>query len=442
MNRFRMKGGIPSEDGKELSEALPIRDIWPARDLIYPVSETEEAPAGLLVKEGDLVLAGQMIATGEGAFPIPVYASVSGKVKAMEPRRTETGAEVYSVIVENDGAYREMEWSGGRPLEELADAEVLDRIRRAGIAQPGETERSIVEKLTVEEPDGITCVIGNCLECEPYLTADYRRLIEAPERIAGGLRAILRLFPNAEGILAVNRKRKDAVQALRETIEPEERMQVVPLKTKYPLGLEQMLTWRFTGRKLPFSASPKEAGCIVLSCDVLDSVYQAVFEGRPLLHRVVTVTGEAVAKPQNFRVCIGTSYGELTGQAGGFKREPMKLLSGGPMKGVVLEDLNVPVSRTASALLCMAKDEGASGEPGPCIRCGKCTEVCPENLLPGKLADFAQKQDMESFERYGGTECCGCGCCSYVCPAKRNLTGEIETARCQVKYAAAGDGRS
>ena len=284
-------------------------------------------------------------------------------------------------------------------------------------------------KLSPKNPDSITDVIVNCAECEPYLTSDYRRMVEEPEKLIAGLKVMLKLFPNAKGTLAVEDNKPDAIALLKKLTKDETDISVAALHTKYPQGSERHLIYAVTGRAINSSMLPADAGCIVDNVDTVVAINQAVREGKPLMHRIVTVTGDAVANPQNFIVRIGTNYNELIEEAGGFVQEPAKIISGGPMMGFGIFDLNVPTTKTSSALLCLTHDDVADSQPSACINCGRCVEVCPGRVVPKLLADYAERHDLERFEACNGLECCECGCCSYVCPAKRPLTQAIKSAR-------------
>ena len=284
-------------------------------------------------------------------------------------------------------------------------------------------------KLSPREPEKIDYIIANCAECEPYLTSDYRRMLEEPEKLVGGLRIILQLFPNASGILAVEDNKPDCISLLRGIVKDDPKITVKALKTKYPQGGERQLIYAVTGRKINSAMLPADVGCVVNNVDTVVAVYRAVMEGKPLMERIVTVTGDAVAAPQNFRVRIGTSYSELMEAAGGFRGTPEKIICGGPMMGFGMFDLNVPTTKTSTALLALSKDDVSAMEPGPCINCGRCVEVCPGRVIPSRLADYAQRYDEEAFLANHGMECCECGCCSFICPAKRPLTQEIKSMR-------------
>jgi electron transport complex protein RnfC len=374
-------------------------------------------------------LAGQKIAESGGFVSAAVFASVSGTVKAIEPRRVASGDMVMSIIVDNDGLYEEIEGREIRPLEKMSREDILTAIREAGIVGMGGAGFPTHVKLAPKEPDKIEYVIANCAECEPYLTSDYRRMLEEPEKLIGGLKVILRLFDGAQGILAVEDNKPDCIALLKQLTKDEKRISVKALKTKYPQGGERTLIYAVTGRKVNSSMLPADVGCVVNNVDTMVAVYRAVVEGKPLTERIVTVTGDAVKDPCNYRVRIGMSYEELLEAAGGYRVQPQKVVCGGPMMGVAMFDLKVPTTKTSTALLALSEDEAAAMEPGPCINCGRCLEVCPGRVMPSRLADYAEHFDEESFLADNGMECCECGCCSYICPAKRPLTQEIKSMR-------------
>ncbi len=429
MAKLTFVGGIHTYDGKDLSKDKPIQDVLPKGELVYPLSQHIGAPAKEIVKTGDRVLAGQKIAEGAGFVSANIYASVSGTVKAIEPRRTVTGDLVKSIVLENDGLYESTEFYPVAPLDKLSREEIIDIVREAGIVGMGGAGFPTHVKLSPQKPEKIDYVIANCAECEPYLTSDYRRLLEEPEKLIGGLRIILRLFENAQGILAVEDNKPECITLLKQLTKDEPKITVKALKTKYPQGGERQLIYATTGRKINSGKLPADVGCIVNNVDTMVAVYRAVAEGRPLMERIVTVTGDAVAEPRNLRVRIGTSYQELLEEAGGFCRQPEKIICGGPMMGFGMFDLNVPTTKTSTALLALTKDEASAFETGPCINCGRCVEACPERLIPSRLADCSGRFDEEGFRLYDGMECCECGCCSYVCPAKRPLTQQIKSMR-------------
>ncbi len=422
-------GGIHPYDGKELSRDKPIRDVLPGNELVYPLSQHIGAPAQPVVAKGDRVLAGQKIAAGGGFVSAPIHASVSGIVKAVEPRRVATGDMVMSIVVANDGQYEEMVQAVPASYEDLSREQIIEIIGEAGIVGMGGAGFPTYVKLSPQKPEKIEYCIANCAECEPYLTSDYRRMLEEPEKLVEGLKIYLKLFKNAQGILAVEDNKPECIELLKKLTAGEPKIGVKALKTKYPQGGERQLIYAVTGRKINSTMLPADVGCVVNNVDTLTAVCRAVTEGKPLTERIVTVTGDAVADPRNFRVRIGTSYEDVLEAARGFRWKPEKVICGGPMMGFSMFDLSVPVTKTSTALLALTQDEVSMMEPGPCINCGRCVEVCPGRVIPSRLADYAEHHDEEAFLENYGMECCECGCCSYVCPAKRPLTQEIKSMR-------------
>ncbi len=428
MAKFTFHGGIHPYDGKDLSKDKPMKTIVPKGEMVYPLSQHIGAPAVPLVKKGDRVLAGQKIADAGGFVSAPIYATVSGTVKTIEPRRVVTGDMVEAIIIDNDNLFEEVEYIPHDP-KKLSKKEIIELIKEAGVVGMGGAGFPTHVKLSPKEPEKIDYVIANCAECEPYLTSDYRRMIEEPEKLVEGLKIILQLFDNAKGILAVEDNKPDCIDILKKLTQNEDRITVMALKTKYPQGAERQLIYATTKRSINSSMLPADAGCVVDNVDTIVAIYHAVAEGKPLMNRIVTVTGDAIKDPRNFYVRIGMNYKDLIDEAGGFISEPEKVVSGGPMMGFALFDLNVPTTKTASALLCLTKDEVSMLEPSPCINCGRCVEVCPGRVVPSKLATLSEHQDEEAFIANDGMECCECGCCSFVCPAKRHLTQAIKSMR-------------
>ncbi|MBQ7588399.1 MAG: electron transport complex subunit RsxC [Lachnospiraceae bacterium] len=429
MAGFTFKGGIHPYEGKELSKDKPIKRLIPEGNMVYPLSQHIGAPAKPVVKKGDRVLAGQLIAEAGGFVSANIYSSVSGTVKSIEKHRVAVGDMVESVIIENDGLYEAAPPLPVDDIENMKKQDVIDAVKLAGIVGMGGAGFPTHVKLSPKDPDKIYYCIVNCSECEPYLTSDYRRMLEEPEKLVAGLKIILCLFDHAEGILAVEDNKPDCVKLLKELCFNEPRITVKALKTKYPQGAERQLIYATTRRAISSSMLPADAGCIVNNVDTVVSIYHAIIEKRPLTERIVTVTGDAIAEPGNYLVPIGTSMQQLIDVSGGFKQKPEKIISGGPMMGFAMFDTDVPVTKTSSAITCFTKDEVAANAPSACINCGRCADVCPGRVIPARLSVFAENHDEEQFLKYNGMECCECGCCSYVCPAKRQLTQSIKTMR-------------
>lgn len=432
MSLLTFKGGIHPYEGKELSKDKAIVEYFPKGDVAISMSQHIGAPAKPVVNVGDYVLTGQLIGEASGFISANVHSSVSGKVKAIEPRMLVNGSKATCIIIENDGKFDEVEFEKSKSLEELSKEEIVELVKKAGIVGMGGAGFPTNVKLSPKEPDKIDYVIVNGAECEPYLTSDYRRLIEEPEVVIVGLKVMLKLFDNAKGIIAVEDNKLDAIAKLKELVKSEDRIEIKTLYTKYPQGAERMLINAVTGRKINSSMLPADAGCVVDNVDTVFAIKSAVIDGRPLIKRVITVTGDAINEPHNFLVRTGTNHSELIDAAGGFKEEPEKIISGGPMMGMAISTIDVPVTKTSSALLCYVKDPLSKVKETNCINCGRCVSVCPGRIIPTRLAEFSERGDMENFVKYNGLECCECGCCSYICPAKRNLTQAIKSMRKQV----------
>lgn len=429
MALLTFKGGVHPNDGKDLAKNKPIVELKPNEDLVYPLSQHIGAPASPVVKAGDQVKKGQKLAEAGGFVSAPIYASVSGTVKKIEPRFTPTGSKVNSVVVENDNEYTEVEYEPVKPFEELTKEEILKKIGDAGVVGMGGAGFPTHVKLSPKEPDKIDFIIANCAECEPYITADYRRMLESPEDLVSGMRVILKLFDNAKGIFGVEDNKPDCIEKLRELTKNESRMEVMALKTKYPQGAERQLIYATTGRAINSSMLPADAGCVVDNVETIIAIHNAIIKGIPSLERIVTVSGDGVKEPGNFRVLFGTNQRELVEAAGGLVGEPKKVISGGPMMGFSMMSLDTPITKTSSSILCLTKDEVAEFEPTACINCGRCVDACPSGLLPTRIAKYAERLDEEMFVKHEGMECMECGACSYVCPARLQLKQSIGSMR-------------
>ena len=429
MKRKTFKGGAHPYDGKKMSRDCPIEILNPGDTLVYPLSQHIGAMAKPLVKAGDRVLVGQKIAEKGGFISANIHSSVSGTVKAIEKRLVATGGMVDSIIVENDGMYEEAAPIFSGNPDELSKDEIIKIIEEAGIVGMGGAGFPTNVKLSPKNADIIDSIIVNGAECEPYLTSDYRRMVEQTDKLVKGLKIVLKIFPDAKGYFGIEDNNPEAIEALLKATENEDRIEVVPLKTKYPQGGERSMIYAVTGRKINSKMLPADVGCIVHNVDTIYAIYNAVYNGKPLIERIVTITGDAVSTPKNFQVRIGTSFRELIDAAGGFTTEPEKIISGGPMMGFSFFNIDVPVVKGSSSLLAFIKDDVSHEEPSACIRCGRCAAACPEHLLPMKLAALAGQNEPEEFKKLGGMECVECGCCSYVCPAKRQVTQSVRSMK-------------
>ena len=408
---------------------MPIEKLEPQGKLVFPVTQHIGAPASPVVKPGDTVLKGQLLAEAGGFVSSPVFSSVSGTVKAIEPRRTAVGDMVNSIIVENDGEYREVEYTETEDISTLSKDEIIDKIKNAGVVGMGGAGFPTHVKLSPKEPDKIEYIIANCAECEPYITCDYRSMLEDSDRLISGMKIILSMFPNAKGVFGIEDNKPDCIEKLSRLVEKEERIEVAPLKTKYPQGGERQLINAITGRELNAKLLPADLGCIVDNVATIIAIHDAVKLGRPLISRVLTISGEAVKNPKNYEIPIGISLQEIVDASGGFKEEPKKMISGGPMMGFSLFTLDIPTTKTSSAIIFLNSDAAAEYETTACINCGRCVDACPERLVPSRLTDFCEHNRFEEYEKWYGLECIECGSCSYVCPARRHLCQSIKTTK-------------
>ncbi len=430
MRKPTFKGGIHPYEGKDISKDKPTITLNPGRELVYPMSQHIGAPAKPVVEVGDRVLVGQKIAEAGGFVSSCICSSVSGTVTAIRPSLIASGSEVTAVVVENDEKYETIPGFGqARDYTKLSKQEIRDIVKEAGIVGMGGAGFPTHIKLTPKNEDGIDYCIVNGSECEPYLTSDYRMMTEEPEKIIGGLKVILSLFDKAKGIIAIEDNKPQCIEQLSEMVKDEPRISVTAMKTKFPEGSERQLIYAVTGRKINSSMLPADKGCIVNNIDTVIAVHMAVSESTPLIRRIVTVAGTAIASPQNYAVRTGMSHREVVEAAGGFTEPPAKIISGGPMMGASVFSLDFPVTKISSALLAFVEDPLANVPSGPCINCGRCVSVCPSRLVPKMMMDYAERFKDGEYEKIGGMECMECGCCTYVCPAGRMMTQAFKQAR-------------
>jgi electron transport complex protein RnfC len=394
------------------------------------------------VKKGDRVLAGQKIGDAEAFVSAPVLSSVSGTVKDIGMRMTIPGSLEPCVVVESDGLFeRGSPLSPHEDFTALKPDECVKIIREAGIVGMGGATFPTHVKLSPPPGKNIRWVIVNGAECEPFLNCDNRLMLERPEPVVGGLEICLRLFPEAEGIIAVEANKPRAIErmrveaAARELPPSGKAIRVLPHEMKYPQGAEKMLIHTVTGQEIPPGALPADVGCLVLNVRTLFHIWTAIVEGFPVTERIISVTGDAVADPKNFLTPLGVSVRALIDAAGGFAGEPVKVLSGGPMMGLSMRSLDVPVTKGTSGILALTARSAPQFEESNCIRCGRCVTACPMGLLPPSLDRAARLRDYAEFEVLGGMNCIECGSCAYVCPARRYLTQTLRDGKAGVTAA-------
>lgn len=427
MSAKTFRGGIHPDGHKDLSLGQPVEAFLPKGDLVFPVNQHIGKPAKPIVAKGDSVLAGQIIAEADGFVSANIISSCSGTVKAIEPRYTAGGTKAMCIVIENDGQYTQAPGVGRERKEgSVSNKDILDAIKAAGIVGMGGAGFPTHVKLSPKNFEDIEYVIANGAECEPYITCDDRLMQNETRGIVEGLRLVLQLFPNAKGVIAIEDNKPKAIHDMEAVCAGEKSISVQPVMAKYPEGGERNLISVITGRDLRFGQLPADLGTVVCNVSTLYAIYQAVYKSTPLMERYFTVSGSAVAAPRTMSVRIGTSCQELIEAAGGIRPDctVKKVLSGGPMMGIAMSRLNVPIAKNNNALTVLAEDEVEQAETQmtACLRCGRCIKACPIHLVPQLLADAAEKKDYERYEKkLYGLDCIFCGSCTYICPAKRPL---------------------
>ena len=438
MVKDTFRGGVHPSDFKGLSREMPLQDFLPRGEMVFPLSQHIGKPAKAIVKKNDPVLVGQRIAEADGFVSAHIICSCSGTVKAVEKRRTLTGAMMESIVVENDCLYTPIEGMGVREDDDnVSNAELLRRVQDAAIVGLGGAGFPTHVKLQPKDPDAIRYVIANGAECEPYLTANDQLMRTQADAIVEGLELMLRLFPNAEGVIAIERNKPEAISAMQRAVAGKARMRVLDLQTKYPQGGERSLIQVIAGVDFPITKLPADVGCIVDNVGTIYAIQRAVLYHEPLFSHGLTLTGDAVAHPGNYIVRDGTSFAELLEAAGGLKDGVVlkEALAGGPMMGIAMSSLDVPIMKMNNGLTLLSVDatEVAEAQMTHCLRCGRCTTVCPVGLLPQLMAEAAESGNLERYEKkLYGLECIQCGSCTYICPAKRPLMQLFKQSKAEI----------
>ncbi|MDR1651125.1 MAG: electron transport complex subunit RsxC [Synergistaceae bacterium] len=424
MSFSTFRGGIHPPESKSQTEKKEIEVLDPKGALIFPMIQHLGVPCSPVVKKGDRVLVGQKIADSEAFVSAPILSSVSGTVKEIGSRMTISGAMDTCVIVESDGKFEyAAEFLPHKDFKQLDRPEIIRIIREAGLVGMGGAAFPTHVKLSPPPDKRIRWIIVNGAECEPFLSCDNRLMVEHPEPIIGGLEICLHLFPEAEGIIAVEKNKPEAISRIQgELSEHSAGIRVMPHSVKYPQGAEKMLIYTVTGQEIPPGALPADVGCLVLNVSTVSHIWNAVTNGVPVLDRIISVAGDVVADPKNLAAPLGISVRELIEASGGFTEEPAKVLSGGPMMGMSMRSLDVPIVKGTSGILALSPRVARSFEESNCLRCGRCAETCPMRLQPTSLDKAARLRDYASFESMGGMNCIECGSCTYICPARRHLT--------------------
>lgn len=431
-------GGIHPKDSKKYSSDKAI-EILPLPDkVIIPMSQHIGAPCTPIVKVGDIVKKGQVIGTSEAFMHSPIHASISGKVTAVADMPHATRGKCLSVVIQNDNLD---EWIEGIPVnrewEKLDNAEIKEIIKNAGIVGMGGATFPTHVKLSPSPDKKIDTFILNAAECEPYLTADYRMMLEYADRISTGVKIVMKVLGVSKGFIGIEDNKPDAVKVMREAFKGTS-VEVVALPTKYPQGAEKMLIKVLTGREVPSGGLPMDVGAVVQNVGTTVAICDAVVHGIPLIERVTTVSGDAISEPKNLLIRIGTSFNDVIKYCKGFSVTPEKIIMGGPMMGMAQFSLEVPVIKGVSGILALSSNVVNAGEESPCIRCGRCVKACPMGLIPSMLSILGERHKFEEAkEEYNLLNCIECGSCAYTCPAKRNIVQYVKYLKAQNQQAQA-----
>jgi len=426
------KGGVHPPHRKKYTEHIPIKRANEPATLYIPLQQHIGAPCKPIVNVGDKVKVGQKIGEPQGFVSAPVHASVSGTVKAIKECPTPGGSSL-CVVVENDFANEIHESVSPKgDIGSLSGQEILEIIKEAGIVGMGGATFPTHVKLSPPKDKKIDTVILNGAECEPYLTADHRLMIESPEDVIYGLKAIMKVLNVEKGYIGIEDNKPDAIEVMRKAAQNESNIEIVSLRTKYPQGAEKQLIYACTQREVPSGGLPMEARVVVNNVGTAAEVAKAIKTGMPLIERITTITGSAIANPQNLLIKIGTTFKDIIDQCGGFKEEAGKVIMGGPMMGLTQYTLEVPVTKGASGILCLNKKDATLPEPKNCIRCGKCVDICPAFIQPLYISAHSLKYNFDKAEEYRALDCIECGSCSFICPAKRPLLQSIRVAKREI----------
>ncbi len=425
------RGGIHPDDRKTSSNYLKIEKLEPSKTMVYPVQQHIGKPAKPLVSVGDSVKIGQLIAEADGYISANIYASVSGVVTAIKPHLHPNGNTVNSIIIEND--FKEefiRDFNEEKSLDKLTPQDIVGLVKDAGIVGMGGAAFPTHVKLAPPSP--IDTVIINGAECEPYITSDHRLMLEHPKCILTGIKAVMKAVGAEAAFVGIESNKPDAIEKLKEIFAEDSNINVVPVKAKYPQGSEKQMIDAVTGRQVPSGKLPSDVGVVVLNIDTVWAIADVINKGLPLIYRIVTLSGGAVASPKNYMVRLGTPAQDIIDKAGGFSCEPSKILLGGPMMGNAIYDTSVPVIKGTGAVIALTEKEIKSTEPTVCIRCAKCVDACPMHLQPLMLRAYSIKNDYKMLKKFHISDCMECGACAYICPGRQNPVQYIRNAKPKV----------
>ncbi len=431
--RFTFKGGIHPPHFKKATEKISVQRAEVPQTVTIPLQQHIGAPCEPIVKVGDKVKIGQKIGEAKAFVSAPVHSSIAGTVKKLVSLDSSTGSKAMCVVIEADGSnevHEDIKPKGD--INSLTKTEIIQIVKEAGITGMGGAGFPTHVKLSPPPEKKIDSIILNGAECEPYLTADHRLMLENPKKVVYGLKALMKAVDAQNGYIGIEENKPDAIEVMTKTVSNAANIHVVPLKTKYPQGDEKRLINAATGREVPSGGLPMDVGVVVNNVGTAAAIADAIQTGMPVIERIVTITGSAIKEPKNLIVKVGTSFKEVIEQCGGYKEEPGKIISGGPMMGIAQYSDEVPVIKGTSGILVLNKKEAKIPEPQNCIRCGKCVDICPVNLQPLFISQFSLKRMYDEAESYHALDCIECGSCSYICPSKRPLLHSIRMGKREI----------
>lgn len=414
-------------EGKPLTNACPVRPLIPDM-VIIPVGMHLGAPSAPCVEKGQHVKMGEVIATPVGGLGLPVHASVSGDVLFVEPRQELRAAPEICIGIQNDKQDEWVELHPAGSIESVTPEQIINAVKTAGICGMGGASFPTHIKLSIPEGKNADTAILNGAECEPYLTADHRLMLESPQRIVDGLRLIMRATGVGRGVIAVEKNKPDAIKSLQGAVKDVDGIEVLPLPTKYPQGSEKQLIHVVTGREVPRGKLPIDAQALVFNVSTAAAICDAVTLGKPLVERITTITG-CVSEPSNLLLRVGTTYDQAFAACGGLPENVKKVFAGGPMTGLCAFDTSISMTKATNGLVAFDEDQAKEFEETACIRCARCVNICPIGLYPYLMRTDIDKNDLESAKKHGLMDCVLCGACSYICPARRYLTSSFKAAR-------------
>ncbi|BEP29939.1 electron transport complex subunit RsxC [Helicovermis profundi] len=432
MSLLSFKGGIHPPHEKKYTEKKAVVKAVDPKVVTISMRQHIGAPCNPIVKKGDYVKVGQMVGEATSFVSSPVHSSVSGTVKEVTNKNV-LGGKAMCVVIESDGEnlIHETVVSNG-DISGLSSKEILEIIKNAGIVGMGGAGFPTHVKLSPPPEKKIDVVILNGAECEPYLTADHRLMLETPAEVVYGLRALIKVLNVQKGYIGIENNKPDAFKSISEAAKEYPEIEVVELYTKYPQGAEKQLIYACTKREVPSAGLPMDAGAVVSNVATSAAIANAIKTGMPLVERICTITGSSVVEPKNMLIKVGTNIKEIIDQCGGYKGKVGKLIMGGPMMGLASNTDNIPSTKTTSGILIFNEDEAKIPEAENCLKCGKCVSICPSFLEPLYISAYALKNDFEKAEKYNALDCIECGSCSFVCPSKRPLLHSIRVAKKEI----------